>query len=82
MQFATCQLNRALEFLNIAYPSMEVTWEIIPKLKELVSKDIIRVQDPKMHKPAALVSGNNHKAEHQELIKEALEDFMENVHNK
>lgn len=60
IQFSSCQDNYVLEFLKSGYPSSEVTWEKLPKLREGIRKDIVRITDPSYH-PLALVTGSNYK---------------------
>jgi len=50
-QFATCERNRALEFLKKLYLDREVadTPEDAGPLLDIVEKDIVRIPDPDMH---------------------------------
>ena len=50
--FATCDRNRALGFLQDIYPSQTITDtpESAGQLLDYVEKDIVRIQDPLMHK--------------------------------
>ena len=50
-QFATCDPNRALEFLRRLYPDSEVTRDSARAVLELVEQDAIRIPDPAMHGP-------------------------------
>ena len=82
MMFATCEVKGAIRFLKKAYPEKEIKEEQIPKLVDLIGKDILRIQDPDFHIPAQIVSGRKYdKNEHLELVNEAINEFMDNVHN-
>jgi hypothetical protein len=50
--FATCDRRRALGFLRAVYPSTEVcdTPDDAGPLLDLIARDIVRVQDPAMHR--------------------------------
>ena len=58
LQFATCEVGRAINFINNAYkPSAELNPEDVPLLCDLLRRDIVRVQDPTFHRLAAIVLG-------------------------
>lgn len=58
--FATCERGRALGFLRDLYPGCRVEDEgAVKELLDLVEADVCRVQDPSMHKPAAIVLGRS-----------------------
>lgn len=58
LQFATCEVGRAINFINNAYkPSAELKPEDVPLLCDLLRRDIVRVQDPTFHGLAAIVLG-------------------------
>jgi len=62
IQFATCNRERALQYIKAVYPSREIsdTPESVGSLLNLVAKDIVRIQDPKMYgKLIGVVPGNN-----------------------
>ena len=62
VEFATSVRNEALKYLQKVYPSSVIsdTPESAGPMLDLVSKDIIRVQDPYMYgKHIAIVPGNN-----------------------
>ncbi len=50
-EFATCDRNRALYFLQEVYPSRKIedTPESAGLLLDLVEQDLIRIQDPLMY---------------------------------
>lgn len=50
-EFATCNRNRALEFIQYIYPEKGITDtpESAGPLLDFVEQDIVRVQDPAMH---------------------------------
>jgi hypothetical protein len=61
MQFATCEVNRGLEFINKMYPSKaDLTKDDVPLICELLSRDILRVQDPDFHQPCQVVAGTKY----------------------
>jgi len=61
MQFATCEVNRGLEFINKMYPYKEdLTRDDIPLICELLSRDVLRVQDPNFHQPCQVVAGTKY----------------------
>ena len=51
IQFATCERNRALEYIKKVYPSKTITDtpDCAADLLALVEKDIVRIQDPMMY---------------------------------
>ena len=51
IEFATCDRNRALGFLQQVYPSKTITDtpDCAGPLLDLVEKDIVRIQDPMMY---------------------------------
>ena len=51
MQFATCERNKALRFLQKLYPNGDITdtKKSAKAILDLVEKDIIRIPDPSMH---------------------------------
>ena len=58
MQFATCEVGRAISFINNSYKSSaELTPEDVPLLCDLLRRDIVRVLDPTFHGAAAIVLG-------------------------
>lgn len=80
ISFATCDLNRAVEFIQKNYPSKEVTKEKFPLLAHLIQKDILRVQDPDFHKPCQIIAGNSYSSAHDAVIESAMTEFKANVH--
>lgn len=79
LQFATCERNRALGFLQKLYPSRNLT--NIGKTKavlDLVEQDIFRIPDPSMHGPSVGIfpSTNWDDTKRDEYIK-ALTDFRD-----
>lgn len=76
--FATCEVNRGIEFINKMYPSKEdLTKEDIPLLCNLLSKDILRVQDPNFHQPCQVILGNKGDTERDMIeINKAIEQLM------
>ena len=58
VEFATCEVGRAIRFINNAYkPTAELKPEDVPLLCDLLRRDILRVQDPTFHGLAAIVLG-------------------------
>ena len=51
VQFATCERNRALDYIKQVYPSYNITDtdDCAGPLLDFVGKDIIRIQDPMMY---------------------------------
>jgi len=51
IQFATCERNRALGFIQKVYPSKTITDtpESAGPLLDFVEQDLVRVQDPMMY---------------------------------
>jgi len=79
IEFATCEVNRAFDYLKQVYPSREITKEMVSKLLDLVSKDILRIQDPYMYgNKIAVVAGNKYKPENKVEIDEAIKQLKEN----
>lgn len=56
-QFATCDRNFALLFLQSEYPTKLVDATTVGPLLDLIGADLIRVQDPKYHQPCQIVPG-------------------------
>ena len=78
--FATCEVHRALEFINQVYPSYEdLTEKDIPKLRALLEKDIVRVQDPNFHQPCQIIAGNNYSEEYDKKIGEAIQELQDSL---
>lgn len=82
MQFATCDWNRAIEFLKALYPSKNIDENKIPKLKKLVESDVLRIEDPDFHKPAKITEGKKYLDSFNSEIIEALTEFSNHVHKK
>lgn len=57
-QFATCDRNFALLFLQQEYPTKIVDTTTVGPILNLIGEDLIRVQDPKYHQPCQIVPGN------------------------
>lgn len=51
IQFATCDRNRALEFIQKVYPSKIITDtpDSAGKLLDFVEQDLVRIEDPMMY---------------------------------
>jgi hypothetical protein len=80
--FATCEVPRAVQFIQKMYPSKEVTAEKMPLLLDLIRQDILRVQDPDFHRPCQIIAGNNYdNAKHGAAVNAALSEFKANIHN-
>lgn len=73
-QFATCEIKNAIKFLKTGYPSRDISEENLPKLKDALSKDIVRITDPNFHR-LALVVGNNYKEEHLALMADIRDEL-------
>ncbi len=61
IHFATCDRQRALQFIQDVYPDREITdtEDCAGPLLDLVAKDILRIQDPMMHgNRIAVLPGN------------------------
>jgi len=75
--FATCDINRALVFINKMYPSYkDLTKEDVPLLSGLIEKDVLRVQDPNFHQPCQIIAGNQYSKEYDAEINKAIEEFL------
>lgn len=81
MQFATCEWNRAVEFLQKIYPTKTIDENKILKLKKLVEEDILRIEDPDLHKPAKITAGKNYDSCFSTDVNDAVKEFRMNVHN-
>jgi hypothetical protein len=76
IRFETCERRRALEYLQVFYPSRNLKDEGKTKaLLDLVEADIIRIPDPKYH-PSGQVYPNKNwdKTKANEYLK-ILEEF-------
>jgi len=76
IQFATCEINRALEYLQTGYKNTKITKEGLPKLCDALGKDIVRITDPSFHR-LALVIGKNYKNSHKSLMEEIIKEITE-----
>lgn len=80
MVFATCEPKRALSFINYMYPDyQDFTKDDIPILYDLISKDILRVQDPEFHQPCQIIAGNKYNSEYDNDISEAIDELKSNL---
>ena len=76
--FATCEIDRALSFINKIYSNHEdLTEDDVPHLAALINKDIIRVQDPDFHSPCQIIAGKQYNKRFDASIIQALEQFQE-----
>lgn len=78
LQFATCERNRALGFLQKLYPSRTVTDtpESAKAVLDLVAADIFRIPDPSMHgSRVAVFPGDNWDELKREEYTKVLKDF-------
>lgn len=79
INFATCEVDRAFEYIQKVYPSRVVNKEEISKLLDLVGKDILRVQDPSMYgNQIQVIRGNNFTEADNEAIQDAIKQLKEN----
>lgn len=77
--FATCLPQMALEFINKMYPNRkDLIKEDIPLLYGLISKDVLRVQDPDFHQPCQIIAGNNYKGNEVE-VQQAVTEFQAKI---
>lgn len=82
LQFASCQWNPyAKSFIQKMYPGKEIMDSEIPLLIALINEDVLRVQDPEMHRPCGIVAGKNYSDSRSDDIAKAINQFTENVHN-
>lgn len=81
MQFATCDWQVAMGFLQNLYPSKVIDFGGMPKLKKLVVEDVLRIQDPDFHKPCQIVRGNKYLDSHHDEVREAIQEFIRCTHN-
>ena len=79
IEFATCERQRALGFIQRVYPSNIITDtpESAGPLLDLVEKDIVRIQDPTMYGNRIEVSPNasNWSEEYREQVIAACKLF-------
>lgn len=81
ISFATCEVGRAVEFIQKMYPSKVVTKDKFPLVAYLIERDILRVQDPDFHQPCQIIAGKSYSTAHDGLIEAAMKEFKANVHN-
>ncbi|WP_028982867.1 hypothetical protein [Sporolactobacillus terrae] len=76
--FATCEVNRGLEFINKMYPSHEdLAKEDVPLLCDLLKEDVLRVQDPDFHQPCQIILGDKgNMVRDKGRINEAVKQLM------
>lgn len=79
IEFATCERQRALEYIQRVYPSKTIsdTPRCAGPLLDLVEKDIVRIQDPAMYGGRISVSPNasNWNEEYRERVIAACKIF-------
>lgn len=79
IEFATCERNRALGYIQKVYPSKDITDtpDCAGPLLDLVERDIVRIQDPAMYGGSIAVSPNaaNWKEEYRERVVAACKLF-------
>lgn len=81
-QFATCERNRALHFLQTVAPDDGIadTPESAGPLLDLVEQDLLRVQDPLMHgNMIAVVAGAKYDDSHEEKVQAVASQFMRTI---
>ena len=80
-QFASCQWEPyAKSFLQKMYPSKTIEEEKIPLLVDLIKRDVLRIQDPDMHRPCQIVAGKEYESGKGE-VDAAIEEFKREVHD-
>lgn len=78
INFATCDRERALDYLKQVYPKKDITDtpECAGPLLDLVDRDVVRVQDPMMHgSRIAIIPGNNFAASETEQVHATCQQF-------
>lgn len=78
IQFATCERNRALEYIQRVYPSQNITDtpDCAGPLLDFVEKDIVRIQDPTMYgKNIGVVPGNSWNDSYRDAVLKAATLF-------
>lgn len=77
IQFATCERNRALEYIQRVYPSYKITDtpDSAGPLLDFVERDIVRIQDPMMYggNIAVVPTAANWSEEYREAVVAACE---------
>lgn len=76
IQFATCDWNRAKEFIGKMYPNKTLDESKIEELISLIKKDILRVEDPDFHKPCRITQGKKYEEKYDKEIKTAISNFI------
>jgi hypothetical protein len=67
VQFATCDVTRAAEYVRRVYPDRKIPDAVLAPLLDLVGRDILRVQDPMMYgNRIAVVPGKKYHESHRE----------------
>lgn len=78
--FGTCNRRKALEFLRSIYEDESIADEGPTKdLLDLVEADIVRVQDPMMHSPAAIMPSTNFVEPMRDSLTATCKAFHEHV---
>ena len=74
--FATCDVKRAMGFINKMYPNhKDITEEDIPQLVKLINQDVVRVQDPDFHRPCQIIAGRNYAKEYSVDVADAIAEL-------
>lgn len=74
--FATCDVKKAMGFINKMYPShKDLIEEDIPQLVKLINRDVVRVQDPDFHQPCQIIEGRNYTKEYSVDIFDAISEL-------
>lgn len=74
LTFATCNVRTAMEFIRKFYPHLDE--EKVPKLAELIRKDILRVTDSSLHGSCEIIRGNRFDSKHDSEISEAIQELQ------
>lgn len=79
IEFATCVKTTAFGYLQKDCPTKTITEDQVSKLLDLVSRDIVRIQDPYMYgNRIGIIQGRNYKSENMPEINEAIAQMKEN----
>jgi hypothetical protein len=77
IQFATCDRNRALVFLQKLYPNRDIKDEgLTARVLDFVEQDVIRIPDPDMHgSRVEICASHNYREEIADDVLKALQEF-------
>lgn len=80
VDFATCERNKAAEYIRSVYPTRTITDSDLEPILVLVEQDILRVQDPFMYgNRIGIIPGTNHSKENDDACRNAVRHLLNSL---